>query len=130
MGMYTEVFFRAEVDQYAYEIMRRIIQERDPAEHFTSEHPFFGKDRAWAVFNCASYYHPGPFHRLVEDEGALDARFVSFRNSLKNYDDEVEAFFDWVRPHVVVHRLRPEFIGYSLYEEDAEPILYFAAPSS
>jgi len=123
--MYTEVFFRAEVDEDSYGIMSKIIEGVDPAT-FSDVHPFFGMDRAWGVFQCESYYHPGPFHRLFESEERFNLRMVSFRSSLKNYGGEIEAFFDWVAPHVLPSQARL-FIGYQLYEEDEEPTLYYTA---
>jgi len=124
MGMYTEVFFRAEVDEVSYGIMGKIIEGVDPAA-FSDVHPFFGLPRAAGVFHCESYYHPGPFHRLFKHETPLQLWAVSFRSSLKNYDGEIEAFFDWVTPHVFPI-LGPQFIGYSLYEEATVPTLYYA----
>ena len=52
---------------------------------------------------------------------------VDFRHSLKNYNSEIELFFDWVTQHVRYGGGggSRDFIGYSLYEE-GEPILYFA----
>lgn len=123
MGMYTEVFFRAELDEEAYDIISKILDGADPAT-LKDAHPFFGLERAWGVFRCESYYHPGPFHRLVEHEERFNLRTVSLRNSLKNYSGEIDAFFDWVSPHVV-NAHQGAFIGYSLYEEDEKPTLYF-----
>lgn len=52
--------------------------------------------------------------------------YVSFRSSLKNYDGEIEAFFDWVTPHVVNSGAPGRvFIGYSLSEDATEPTLYY-----
>lgn len=125
MGMYTEVFFRAEVDEEAYGIVRQIIQGEDPAT-FRDTHPLFAKARALAVFAGESYYHPYAYHAYAEDKGGAYGTYVSFRSSLKDYEGEIEAFFDWVTPHVVNSGAPGRiFIGYSLYEEATEPTLYY-----
>lgn len=106
MGMYTEIFFRAEVDEYAYMEML-----------YTNEHSL--------VMNSGSSYFPevaptGPkFHHYK-------AYAVEFRSSLKNYHDDIEEFFAWVAPHCIDPNTPGGFIGYSLYEEDRYPTLFFA----
>lgn len=122
MGMYTEVFFRAEVDKEAYFIMREasvgVTFERQP-------HPLFTKPRFSQLFRGGSAYFPAANHFKSEADPWAShppIRSVSFRANLKNYDGEIQAFFDWVRPHCVTEG----FIGYSLYEEADMPTLYFA----
>lgn len=122
MGSYTEVFFRAEVDEEAYRVLERIFNGTEP-ENFAHLDPFFRKTRAWAVFRGQSSYHPGPFHTLIDLDERYSLRCVSFRSSLKNYDGEIEAFFNWVLPHVQPE-LGRQFIGYSLHEESQDPTLY------
>lgn len=119
MGMYTEVFFRAEVDERAY----RIIRDMADGVEFTFDHPLFSKPRVQNLFRGWSAYFPGAnhFEAEIETYGPSIARYISFRANLKNYDGEIEAFFDWVRPHV----MSEGFIGYSLYEEDRVPTLYY-----
>lgn len=119
MGMYTEIFFRAEVDERAY----MLIEDLADGVEFTFDHPLFKKARARNLFRGWSAYFPGAnhFERQIVEYGPSLARYVSFRSNLKNYDGEIEAFFDWVLPYV----LTAGFIGYSLYEEAREPTLYF-----
>ena len=110
MGMYTEIFFRAEVDEEAYEAML------NGGEHYR-------------VMHSGSAYFPE-----VEPTGPRfyhNTRYnhynVEFRSSLKNYHNEIESFFAWVAPHCVASR---DFIGYSLYENDRYPTLFFADGAS
>ena len=39
-------------------------------------------------------------------------------------DDDIEKFFDWIKQYLQQGYYKT-FIGYSLYEEDYEPILYY-----
>lgn len=120
MGMYTEIFFRAEVNERAYTIIRGMANH---GTKFTFDHPLFSKPRATHIFRGGSAYFPAAnhFEARIETYGPSIARYISFRANLKNYDSEIEAFFDWVRPHV----LSDGFIGYSLYEEETAPTLYY-----
>ena len=121
MGMYTEIFFRAEVDEYAFDVIEAGINGSPlPSD----DHPFFSKPRAVLLFRGASAYFPGARHAVTEHDPQYGTFYVSFRADLKNYDGEIEAFFDWVTPHVSEHHRG--FIGYSLYEEPETPALYYA----
>ena len=121
MGMYTEIFFRAEVDDEATEIIERLHAGSEIA---WPDHPFFECARFRWLTNSSSFYFPGANHFEMEERGYGGRQYsVSFRSNLKNYDDEIDKFFDWVGPHVLDGQ--GYFMGYSLYEEDVAPTLYF-----
>ena len=46
------------------------------------------------------------------------------RSDFKNYNGEIGKFFDWITPYIEKGGDKT-FIGYSLYEEDDEPKLYY-----
>lgn len=120
MGMYTEVFFRAYVDEAAADVLQRL---RNGKLASAPDHPFFSTERCSAVVNGGSSYFPDANHFVVTGP-ALGGQFsVSFRANLKNYDDEIGKFFDWVQPHVF--GFEGDFIGYTLYEEDDVPTLIY-----
>ena len=50
--------------------------------------------------------------------------FLLNRSDLKNYEGEIESFFDWVAPYAEKNSDK-QFIGYELYEEDDEPTMYY-----
>jgi hypothetical protein len=124
MGMYTEIFFRAEVDEEAYEAIQAI---HNNDAHPWPDHPFFNCARFDMVTRCSSYYFPGANHYTAEVDDTYTGRtyYVSFRANLKNYDDEIAKFFDWVTPHCRDRVYEKTFIGYSQYEEDDEPKLFY-----
>lgn len=109
MGMYTEIFFRAEVDEAAYMEML-CYNEYSP------------------VMNSGSAYFPAvaPTGPKFHHDPRYNEYTVEFRSSLKNYRDDIEEFFAWVAPHCVAPNTAGGFIGYSLYEEDRYPTLFFA----
>ena len=123
--MYTEIFFAAEVDEDAYDLFAKVKETGEFPEGQT--HPFFATPRASQIFHCGSFYFPGAGHFEVEFDDIGPTRSVSFRGNLKNYDGEIEAFFDWVAPHCKWGSGNRGFIGYSIYEDsDNAPTLYFS----
>lgn len=125
VGMYTEFFFRAplrgDVDRQFFVRLNETPDSFTP-DNGLPEHPFFQCERWHMLFRGGSSYH--------ETRG-FDLRYDSFRSqhilfchsSFKNYDGEIEKFLDWIDP--MVEELEGTFLGYSLYEEDEQPILYY-----
>lgn len=124
MGMYTEIYFRAELDEEAYAVIQAIHNQEVLA---WPDDPFFSCPRFDLVTSCSSYYFPQANHYRAEiEDGYMETlRAISFRANLKNYDDEIEKFFHWVAPHCRNSGYEKSFIGYSLYEEDDKPTLYY-----
>lgn len=110
MGMYTEIFFRAEVDEGAY---RALLRGHEHERVLRSGSAYFPEVEPTGP----RFYHDRLYNHYN----------VEFRSSLKNYDREIESFFAWVAPHCVTTN---DFIGYSLYEEDRYPTLFFADGTS
>lgn len=142
MGMYTEFHFRAHLkeDGSADDVMSWLancaVSDWDAVEAF-SAHPFFGSDMRWQALlrgSCAVYQfaHPlivrpkdGPRYRGGPEWDTNCYNEVLIHSSFKNYGNEIDLFLDWIRPYIDA-RYGPEFIGYSLYEEDVEPKLYYS----
>lgn len=133
MGMYTEVFFRAEIAKEASEIIERFRKMERYSSEGLPDHPFFKTARGQWMFDSDSAYFPGPPTYIVipavedtyakYDPSAPDRAILQFRANLKNYDQEVSKFFDWVDPYV--YEDAGTFLGYELYEEGNTPHLYF-----
>ena len=45
--------------------------------------------------------------------------------SIKNYDNDIELFIDFVKDYIYLHGEEKLFVGWSRYEEDEKPILYY-----
>ena len=133
MGMYTEVYICSELKK---ETPMDVIQYMFSNEDFRElkepsplpEHPFFKLSRWSMIGRGSSYYHiPFSTRDLRWDEISKSFYLVS-RSDLKNYDGEIEAFFDWIMPYL--DKQEGEFIGYSRYEESDTPKLYFKTMSN
>lgn len=90
-------------------------------------HPLFETERWQSLFRCDSYYFAAKTHSDVSFDPVTATWFVTVTSNLKNYDDEIGKFIDWIAPHL--NSREGEFLGYSLYEEDEFPTLYFMADS-
>ena len=125
MGMYTELFVEGGLKAAAPQEIKNVIyylfdQARD--DHMKiqpiawPDHPFFTLPRWASIGNCSSFYHV-PLSMSTCDEQQGQLYFVS-RSDLKNYDNEIAAFLDWLRPYCQTLR------GWVLYEEDEAPTTF------
>lgn len=135
MGMYTEFYFRANInDGPVADWLERQISGEEWFEHIYDSHPFFTLPRWTSVFmgGGAVYQESRTaiFRRKTGGGGPYHNQLV-LSSSLKNYGDEVKQFIDWIGPHLDMGY--GDFIGYSLYEDSCDsdelyrehPYLYF-----
>lgn len=123
MGMYTEIYICSELkEETPIDIFKYLFSDGKEPD-ILPEHPFFKCDRWRIIGKCSSHYHvPYSTNDLRYDETAKQYFLVS-RSDLKNYDYEIEQFFDWAMPFF--RKYEGGFIGYSRYKESDEPRLYF-----
>ena len=126
MGTYTEIFVKAclkkDIDDLSINVLKYLFAEGVEPEQLP-DHKFFSTERWDRIGSSHSYYHI-PFYTssLLFDEIGNCYYLVS-RSDLKNYDDEIDLFFDWFKNLV---NYKDNFIGYSLCENDREPKLFFS----
>lgn len=120
MGMYTALVLDARTVRDTPDDVVRILKFMTAADGAHEpwdlpKHPLFGENRwRWMLRGSSAYF---PIERNPQfykpfygpDEGAW---LLSVGTSLKNYDDEIEKFLDWVTPYIETG------IGYWIYEED------------
>lgn len=130
MGMYTQIYFNAVVPDSVAQTIRNFAEHGDPGYE---EHNFFSLPRARHIFDGGDSYHAGGIPLQIASKWLHDPerKTVLFVSSIKNYDGEIEQFFDWVSPLVTggdgsYNEHDGEFIGYSLHEEDSVPRLYYS----
>jgi hypothetical protein len=134
MGMYTEIIFRAVINKNklgpeVYNILDYLF---NPSSKIANEelvlpnHKFFTCPRWQHIGNSSSFYHHpntvNDWYQSPYDTSEDKDVYVFSRSDLKNYDGEIELFFDWVDTLDIFHP--EEFMGYSLYEEDSLPEIY------
>lgn len=122
MGMYTEVMARATITPNAAETIKVFLE----GGVLKDRHPFWRTPRASSVFRGSSAYFPEGAEYTLKKNSYYDEYDLSFRSSLKNYDGEAEKFFDWLKDNLAEGERPGRFLGYTLYEEDTMPVMYFA----
>lgn len=127
MGTYTEFHYNAELRRDIPEDIRAILDfmvgNREDEPTTKPEHPLFSASRWRFMLRCDSYYFDADTHSTLRDDEQGGA-YLCIRCNLKNYDDEIEKFCEWVRPYIDKHE--GEFLGFSRYEETETPTLIFA----
>lgn len=124
MGMYTELVLGVEIvpDDNVIGILRHMLDEID---HFDGDysHPLFETPRWSYMLNCGSWYFDGQTDSKLFTRKLCDyvAYFLNVRCNLKNYDDEIELFLDWLNPYIKTQG----FLGYYRYEEFENPTLIY-----
>ena len=127
MGMYTKISvdlkFKENLPPEVVEALKAMVGEVNSSLYSITDfptHELFKTPRWDFMLSCSSYYHT-PFNltKLHYDNISKQYYLVS-SSDFKNYDNEVELFFDFVKDYV-----EDGFLGYSLYEEDDKPTLYF-----
>jgi hypothetical protein len=131
MGMYTElvlnVTLRSDTPPEAMAVLRHLANgDQEPTQ--LPDHPFFKCERWRMVMQCSSHYFiPFALSKLEVLSYAQAGGYLSTRSDLKNYDDEINLFVDWLTPYI--DALPGDCLGYQRYEEDQRPtLLYYGQP--
>ncbi len=135
MGMYTEFYFRANLkDGPVTDWLERQIDGDEDFDAGFDDHEFFTLPRWSHVFIGGGAVYQESRRPVFRRKGTwliYDNQLV-LASSLKDYGGEIDAFIDWITPHLKMPR--GEFLGYSLYEDTHDdgdnyrehPTLYFA----
>ena len=128
MGMYTKISvdlkFKQNLPLEVVEALKAMVGEVDSSLYSITDfptHELFKIGSRWDfMLRCSSYYHtPFSLTKLHYDDISKHY-YLTSSSDFKNYDDEINLFFDFVKDYV-----EEGFLGYSLYEEDEVPTLYF-----
>lgn len=124
MGMYTELVISTRIvdDPHVINILKYMIGETEEKPELP-DHPLFQTDRWKIMLSCCSHYFtPSVVHQLQYNKIGGYWVFIN-RSDFKNYDNEVNKFFDWIQPYIEGDSDH-EMIGYSRYEESDQPIIW------
>ena len=124
--MYTEIIFGAALKEDAPDqvvnALKYIIGEiEDKPEDFP-----LPKGRCDWIFQCGSYYFGvnNALSKMWLDK--ISKRWViSARSSIKNYENEIEEFLEWIKPYIEQGSGERDMYAIVTYEEDSEPTIYY-----
>ncbi len=123
MGYYTELKFKAKLKQDAPEnvvnILKKVINEHNLGHDktlFKSEdvfkpkldHPFFKCERWYMLFLSTNWDDQMQGGKFYEENGRW---VLDLHTEFKNYDSEIDHFFDWIKPFIV-GRKKKQYVGY------------------
>lgn len=127
MGMYTELHYNArlksDVDVRVIATLNVMLDHRLEITELP-DHPLFATPRWRHMLTCDSYSFAADTHSTLRHDSISDQWVLCIRCNLKNYDDEIEKFCDWIRPSIDAEE--GEFLGFSRYEETETPTLIYA----
>lgn len=126
--MYTEINFgavlRKDVPKEVIETIWALVHD---GGYIKANHPFFDTPRYSMVMHGRSHY-------FLSDNGvppifvynAISERYtLIFRANLKNYDNEIALFLDWIKPYLHSGCGMRDYYAVVCYEEDNEPTIYY-----
>lgn len=124
MGMYTEILIKCNIRSCIGDADRAMLgymfnAEDEPA--VLPDHEFFKTTRWKSVGRGSSHSHiPWTDSCFGGDQYGIGCALFS-RSDLKNYDREIELFFDYLRS--LASAFPGECIGWQWYEDDDVPTL-------
>ena len=130
MGMYTALHFNSELnvdkDSMVADILKYMVGETEEMPEMLPDHPLFKTERWGFMLRCDSYYFDEDTISTLRWDKISESYYLCIRCNLKNYDDEIEKFINWIMPYLDVFKQTGDFLGFYRYEEDEQPTLIYA----
>jgi hypothetical protein len=125
MGMYTEIYVNVNLKKETPDDVIKVLKAmcRMLPDQECSEVLIDYPDRWSCLFSNMSYYTPSTNCSFLEFDGITQRWSLLGKGDIKNYEGEIEKFFEWIIPYVDGYS--EDFIGYSRYEECLKPTLIF-----
>ena len=124
MGMYTEInlglCFKKDTPDEIINTIWCLLGEKEWEKELPN-HKFFKCDRFKMVLTCDSYYFDSITDSKMEFDEIDNKYHLNVRSNLKNYNDEIGEFIDYISPYIETDG----FIGYMRYEECDNPTLIY-----
>ena len=121
MGMYTEFHFnvalRDDTPREVIDILKFMLGDSTTRPQLP-DHELFTTSRWRYMLRTDSCYFPAQTSSMLGEYNEL-----SIRCNLKNYDNEIKFFVDWIIPYL--HPSNGKFLGFYMYEEDEHPTLIY-----
>lgn len=125
MGMYTElnigVAFEKDTPNNVINILKCMLGEGESVRYELPDRPLFKTARWHFMLVSDSYYFDGQTDSSLHYDDISNQYYLNVRCNLKNYDDEIAKFMDFIQPHLDTHG----FLGYTRYEEFDNPTLIY-----
>lgn len=121
--MYTEIYVNVDLKSEVPEEVLAVLRAMCGDENQT---PLDDKPGRWRMlFGNGSYYTPLTSCANLTFDKIRNGWSLLGKGDIKNYGNEIEAFFEWLMPWVDGEE--GDFIGYKRYEESQTPELVLLA---
>lgn len=122
MGMYTEIYVNVDLikdlPEEIFNTLKALCEYDYESMYFQDKPPHFP-----FLFSNGSVYTPNSSCSSLTFDKDLKYWSLLGKGDIKNYNNDIDFFFEWINPYVDLEK--GMFIGYSRYEEDSKPTLYF-----
>ena len=126
MGMYTELIFGAGLKKDTPEnIIEALKYMMGEIEEKPKDFPLPNGRCEW-LFRGSSYYFGvnSPVSKMWKDD--IGKNWVlSTRSNIKNYEGEIEAFLEWIKPYIDSGSGYRDMYAIVTYEEAKAPNIYY-----
>lgn len=136
MGMYTEVYLAIELKRDTPQEIINVLKFLAEDTHelpfeLIPDHPFFKCERWRWLFSMSSAYHPAAVINNFWQDDISKQWLINIHSSIKNYDQEIQKFCDWIAPYVnaYVNDINYAFLGFMRYVENEMPTPIFLSPN-
>ena len=130
--MYTELIFEAELSKDTPKGLIdpfTTVSRKDTGIEVTSNKleisKFIEKFDLNMLVNCCSAYFPAQqsFFNMYYNKYS-DTYGIFIRSDLKNYEQQINEFLEFIKPYVVMGCGSNDIYAYVLYELDEQPTIY------
>lgn len=128
MGMYTQLYFNATLSKETpKEIIDTIQRMLDPNQSDIQPENLPKGDRvSWMFRSGGSAYFGGISGLSSFKYDSLFKKWSLFGVfDIKDYDNEIESFLEWIKPHIEHGAGRRQMYAMMMYEEQSEPTIYY-----
>ena len=126
MGMYTELIFGAELKKETpNEVIEALKYMLGETQEKPNNFPLPDGRCEW-LFQGSSYYFAisNPTNKMWLDD--IDKCWhISTRSNIKNYENEIETFLEWIKPFIGGGSGNREMYAITIYEDSEEPNIYY-----
>lgn len=127
--MYTEFHFNAalkeDTPKEVIEVLEYMVSD-EPDKYdirpVAPNHSFFSKSKSWNwMLLKDSHYFAADTTSTLRFNSVINTYYLCIRCNLKNYNNEIEDFVDWINPYIDAKT--DDFLGFSRYEKSKEPTI-------
>lgn len=126
MGMYTELIFGASLNKDTpAQVINALKYMLGETQEKPADFPLPDGRCEW-LFQGGSYYFAisGSVNKMWLDEVDNCWRIYT-RSNIKNYEDEIETFLEWIKPYIESGSGNREMYAITIYEDSETPDIYY-----